>query len=73
MNPSKLCDLYLFYNLHIYVCIHLTFLKLEWVMPTYYPQGEYVQEGPILLIFVGLPPLMETNILIIFVPHNERG
>ena len=36
MNPSKLCDFRLFYNLHIYVC--LTFLKLLWMMPTSYEE-----------------------------------
>ena len=26
------------------------FLKLQWVMPTCYPQEEHVQKGPVLLI-----------------------
>ena len=72
MNPSKLCDLHLSYNLHIYICLHLTFLKLQWLMPTYYPQGEHVQEGPVILIFLALLLLMATNELVIFVPHKRE-
>ena len=48
------------------------FLKTT-VMPTFYPQGEHVQEGPVLLVFVVLLLLMATNVLVIFVPHNKRG
>ena len=73
MSPCKLCDLRLFYNLHIYQCLHLTFLKLQWVMPTGYSQEEHVQEGPVLVIFIVLLLLMATNVLVIFVPPNKRG
>ena len=73
MNLCKLRDLCLFYNLHIYVCLHLTFLELQWVMPTCYPQGEHVKEGAVLLIFVVLLLQMAINLLVIFVPHNKRG
>ena len=60
----------LFYDLHIYLCHHLTFFK---VMPTCYPQEKHVQEGHVPLIFVVLPLQMATNVLVIFVPHNKRG
>ena len=37
------------------------------------PQGEHVQEGPVLLIFVVLLLLMATNVWVIFVPHDKTG
>ena len=44
------------------------------VMPTCYSQwGGYVQEGPVLLIFIVLQLLMVTNVLVIFMAHNKRG
>ena len=74
MNPSKFCDLGLFYVLRIFECLFFKIsLKLQWMMPPYCPLGEYVQEGSVLLIFVILLLLIATNIVVNFVPPNKRG
>ena len=73
MNPSKHCDLRLFYDLHIYVCLHQTLLRLQWVMPTCYILREHFKEDLVLLIFVVLLLLMATNVLVMFVPHIKSG
>ena len=72
MNPSKLCDLSLFYNPNIHMSPS-DILKTTMDDALLLPQQEHVQEGPVLLIFVVLLLLMTTNVLVFFVRYDNLG